>query len=270
MATIAKRFTFREQSQTSATPTASFRLSTTWVAVEEQRPLDDLPRENVWPEPTDFIDVLFVAKNEADRWEKWLAAPDHPEAVPSITATVENQTIHWRPGRAIIVGKPNAQGDALAALLEFAFYEGRFRELEAALESRHAGAAVDVEHAYRIKNRELEQKFGESIESLYSLRLVFVKIEPHLSRTPRRLSVTSRRLMARLLRRADLEGRLEDFNTLLETCEDLYEGGSDRIADYRWYRNGHRLEVGIIVLLVMEVVLMTLELISRYREGGGE
>jgi hypothetical protein len=70
--------------------------------------------------------------------------------------------------------------------------------------------------------------------------------------------------MARLLSKADVEARLSEINDRLEAMEDLYEGANDRVADYRWYRNGHLLEIGIIILLLVEVVLMSGDMYIRY------
>jgi len=57
--------------------------------------------------------------------------------------------------------------------------------------------------------------------------------------------------------------RLDGFCERLESCEDLYEGASDRLADFRWYMGGHLLEVSIVVLLLIEVALIGMELYFR-------
>jgi hypothetical protein len=53
---------------------------------------------------------------------------------------------------------------------------------------------------------------------------------------------------------------MEAASNRLEAFEDLYEGATDRIADYRWYRSGEWLEVGIIFLLLVEIALLGFEI----------
>src|SRR5206468_3620296 len=105
---------------------------------------------------------------------------------------------------------------------------------------------------------------ADTIEALYQMRLTFARLEPRLAHPPRSLSRPSRRLVARLLHYADLEARLESFSDRLEACEDLYEGATDRIADYRWYRGGHMLEWGILIFLMIEVLLLVGDLYLHY------
>src|SRR5262249_55247856 len=41
---------------------------------------------------------------------------------------------------------------------------------------------------------------------------------------------------------------------------------NDRVADYRWYRNGHLLEIAIVVLLLVEALVMSADMYIRYLE----
>jgi len=62
--------------------------------------------------------------------------------------------------------------------------------------------------------------------------------------------------MARLMNRMDLEARSESLDQRLDVCTELYEGATDRVADYRWYRSGHRLEMTIVWLLIVEILFL--------------
>ena len=48
--------------------------------------------------------------------------------------------LRWRPGRAALEGPLTAAEDVLAGLVDFAFYEGELRRLEAALPPFEAAA----------------------------------------------------------------------------------------------------------------------------------
>jgi hypothetical protein len=181
---------------------------------------------------------------------------------PAAVVEREGYTIRWHPGRAVVQGGADGPEAALAALTDFAFYEGELRALELALQGCEAEARADVARAYRIRFRDREHwaRFGERIEQLSRMRLRYARLEPRLAKPSRALPVESRRVMARLLARADVRARLEALTNRIEACEDLYEGANDRVTDHRWYLEGHALEIGIILLLVLEVCLMTADL----------
>jgi hypothetical protein len=261
-----KRLRFADTVPDSAIVRREFRQPHVAAAVEESMSPGELPREPTWPEPTDQLIVVLVSKPAAAEWQKigegWLARPDQPEAVLSASVECDGVTIQWRPGRAVVQGRADRFEHALAALADFAFYEGELRKLEALLESRELDAQLDAARAHRINfaNRQYWDRFGEMIERLANMRLTYARLEPKLYKGSRTLPLPARRLMTRLLARADVEDRLEALSDRLEACEDLYEGANDRVADFRGYFRGHLLEIAIIVFLLMEVVIMGSEL----------
>lgn len=239
-------------------------------AVEEVLEPADLPADKTWPEPTDQCCFVFVsngsAKDGMENAAEWLATPDQPEAAPSVMVEHDGDSIQWRPGRALIQAHPERREDIQAVLIEFSFYEGELRALEAAVEAREPQAREDVARTYGVGSRDRKhwKRLRETMEYLAQLRLTYARLEPRLEKGSRTLTPEARRLLVRLLRKADVESRLEHVSNRLETLEDLYEGAVDRIADYRLYRNGHWLEIIIIVLLVMEVCLMSGDMYIRY------
>jgi hypothetical protein len=269
-ALVVKRIRFVDTAPAGAAVVRRFRQPRACAAVEERVDPGALPREKDWPEPTDQLVVVFVPRAAAASWQKkdegWLAPPAHPDAAPPVVIEREGYTIQWRPGRALVRGKVESADAVLAALAEFAFYEGELRTLEQALEAREATARADVARAHRVRFRDRRHwaRLGETIEALAGMRLTFARLEPRLGKPTRALPVEARRVLARLLARADVEARLEALSDRLEACEDLYEGANDRVAEYRWYVEGHALEIGIIVLLVLEVLLMSADLCLRY------
>jgi hypothetical protein len=271
-AIVVKRIRFLEQAPDGARVRRQFTQPHRGVAVEEGANLADLPADRAWPEPTDQLVVVFVPRACAAEWQKkgagWLDPPDHPEAAPAVVLERDGHAIHWRPGRAVVLGRVEHAEAVLDALVDFAFHEGELRRLEQALAACEAGAEGDVAraHCIRARDRRAWVRLGETIEHLNRMRLAYARLEPRLARPPRSLPVEARRVAARLARRADVEARLEAFSDRLEACEDLYEGANDRVADYRWYRSGHALEIAIIALLVLEVIIMTSDFYLRFLE----
>lgn len=70
--------------------------------------------------------------------------------------------------------------------------------------------------------------------------------------------------------RSPIPERLEAAGDRLEALEDLYEGAVDRINDHRYWRDGHRLEVGIIVILLIECAMIFADLYLRFQEANAE
>jgi hypothetical protein len=235
-------------------------------AVEETVELADFPADRPWPEPTDRCDVAFVPRGANGDWsraaDEWLAAPPRPDAVPAVEVAEGDDKVRWRPGRAVVQARPDRRADVLAALAEFAFYEAELRALEAAVEAHEAQAQQDSAIAHKVRQRDRKNwpRVAATIEQLTRLRLDHARLAPRLAKGSRALPPEARRLVTRLLRKADASARLAAVGDRLEALEDLYEGANDRVADYRWYRNGHRIEVLIVVLLVIEAVVMSFEL----------
>ena len=275
-AVAAFRIRFVAEAQPGAKVRRLFKQPRIAVAVEETISPADLPVGKPWPDPTDQLFVVFVPKGAAKEAfpdaEAWMASPDQSEAAPPTTVERDGELVKWRPGRVLVQGSPEGREDILAALVDFAFYEGELRQLEESLEAREAQAKTDVARAYRIlyRDRRHWQTFTEMIEYFSKIRLAYARLEPRLTKGSRSLRSSGRRLMSRLLARADVKDRLESLNDRLETVEGLYEGANDRVSDYRWYRNGHMLELLIVVFLVVECAIMGTELGFRYLEYRAE
>jgi hypothetical protein len=248
-----------------------FREPRPCFAVEEAAEPRDLARQQLRQEGTDQLIVVLVpgtAAAEAKKFgERMPETADLSDASSTISIVVSGRSIQWQPGLALIQGrqghgeKDNFEG-VLAAVTDFAFYEGELRSLERALDSREHEAQADVARAYRIRLRDRHhwRRIGETIESLSQLRLTYARLESELAKAPRSVAGDARQVMTRLLAEAEVEARLEAASNRLEAYEDLYEGATDRIADYRWYLSSEWLEVGIIFLLVMEIVLLGFEI----------
>ncbi len=240
-------------------------------AVETALDSQNLPAQSQEPEPTDNLTVILIPASEAkgsakELAERWMTRPPRAEAVATVEVNHRSNRIQWRPGRALVQGPPEGFPSALAALADFAFYEGELRQLEDDLASREVQAQADALRAHRIRLRDRKHwsRFGESIEQFYRMRLNYARLQPHLASASRALGPDARSIMKRLLREADMDTRLEALSNRLEVCEDLYEGANDRVSDFRWYVASQWLEVTIIVLLLIEIAILATEFYSRH------
>jgi hypothetical protein len=213
------------------------------------------------------LQVLCIRGGKDTADENWFTRGTDAPAV--LTAEREGVRIDWLPGRAIVRAQGSNEKEALAALADFAFYESELRTLEQAVAAYEPQAEHDVALAYRVAetSRGEWKRLGDTMESLGGIRLKLARLWPCCENSSANLPVEGRRLFARLARRAALVIRLEALDTRLEALEDLYEGATDRIADYRWYRGGHRLEMTIILLLLLEAAFMSAELVLHLTRG---
>jgi hypothetical protein len=231
-------------------------------AIEEEISLSELPVARVWPEPFDELTVLVVPANTpaSEFDEDWMGTPSHPDAPMTAVLACNAHRIQWRPGRAIIQGPVEGFETLLLALVDFAFYEGELRGLEKMLDDREEQAEADVGRAHRVRMRERQHwgRFSETITSFSRMRLNYARLESQVAAAMRVVPRQSRPVIARLNDEARIDDRLEAFSNRLEAFEDLYEGANDRFTEHRWYITSQWLEIGIVVILILEVVLIAL------------
>jgi len=254
----------------SAKAIRTFQQPTTRVAVEEKLDWSSLQSAEADGEPLDCMTLVVLPPDAAQETKRategWIAAPDSPGAISTTSFVLNNCKVRWRPGKAVLQGLPDAVERAKEALLEFAFLEGELRRLERMLEKQEKIAPADVPRAHRIRfiHRREWPRIGETVERLYSMRLTYGRLESRVATVLHTMQRESRQVMERLVEETGLGERMEGVSDRLETCEDLYEGANDRIADYHWYLEGGWMELTIIVLLVGEIVLMAADVYMKH------
>jgi hypothetical protein len=242
-------------------------------ASEEDVSLESVAAGEDRGDPIDHLFIVCVPEGASspgrERARALLATPPRPEATPAMTLEYNADLLEWRPGLAVVQCRENNRDDVVSALVDFAFYEGNLRALEEAVERAEVAAQADVAlaHRMRYKDRSHWERLRDCSEHCSRMRLTFARLEPQLGVPSRTLSAAARSWVSRLIQKADVESRLEAVSDRLEALEELYEGATQRISEYRWYVSGHALEIGIIVLLVLECTLMSADIYLRHRGG---
>jgi len=229
------------------------------AALEEDVPMEAGASAPSPAEPTDGLLVVCVSEGSSTK---------RADANAAIVLEHGPDVLEWRPGHATVQCRDDSRNDMIAALTDFAFYEGNLRELEASVEAAEAQAHADVALAHRVRFRKRGhwERFIDCAEQCSRMRLTFARLEPQLLAASRTLTPAARSWMTRLLQKADMESRLESLNDRLEALEELYEGATQRIAEYRWYAGGHSLEIGIIALLLIECMMMGADIYLHNRD----
>jgi hypothetical protein len=206
----------------------------------------------------------------------WLSA-DSPEEAPSppvddrrpvvVSVVKGGESIRWRPGLAVARCDPDGREAVAGAILDFSFLERELRWLEAFVSEAERRAQEDLPLAHRLPGQERSkgEPMARMFERVTAARLTFARLEPQLAPGARNLGAVGRRWFSRLARSLRIGARLEATSDRLEALEDFYEGANQRRAEYRWYREGHRLEKWIIAILVFESALMIVEIILHLR-----
>jgi hypothetical protein len=211
------RFVVETPSPAQASESCEFQpLRPSMVADEFVAPAE-LSAPAAWPEPTDSITILLVPTERAAEARKlsdsFMAMPDNPEAVANIVFTMNAQRIQWRPGRALIQGVPDGFESTVDALIVFAWYEGELRRLDRLLEKYENDALADTALAYAadVNDRKRSLHFRQMSELLTRMRLMYARLEPHLTIESRALPRAARSITTRLFEEAVVDERLETF-----------------------------------------------------------
>jgi hypothetical protein len=251
---------FAREAQAGENVQRRFAQPRSIVAVEQPAQIISLSHAR-WPATVDDLYVVLpsmpVPPEVRSTIERWLSAPDHPDTPPPLLVQMEEGTIRWRPGRAVVEGTVDVCSHLMAALVDFSFFEGELRRLERDLLPYEASAAGDIAFAYQIRQADRIQwrRLGQTLQNISGLRLAFARLAPSLRSVSRSLPPDARKAVTLLLAGSDVPSRLEAFDNRLEACQDLYEGAVDRIAHFRWYRHGELLEIAIVALLILELTV---------------
>jgi hypothetical protein len=189
---------------------------------------------------------------------------------PKVAVKHGAELVEYWPGRALLQAPAEGRAEVEAAVVDFMFYEGELRELEriVGLGENQALADLEVGHRVRQRDRRRWEALFDAMQRYTRARLVFARLEPELSIELSPLSSAARRWLGRLYDAALIEDRAEALNFRLEALEDFYEAATQRVADFRWYREGRVLEVTIILILVLECLLMAGEIYFHFVSGG--
>ena len=175
--------------------------------------------------------------------------------------------LRWRPGRAVLECDADQTELLLAAVAEFAHYEGELRRIEDEIARGWAELEEDKGLAFDVTPADLRRSkaVGERMADTLRRRIRLARMEAHLSLPDARLGASGQRLGEALREKAEIEGRTEIVEDQLEVFEGIYEMSAQRMGEYRAARNEGFLEWVIIVLLAGEVLLMA----AQYLLGHG-
>jgi hypothetical protein len=217
------------------------------------------------------IPAVDVAEHDAvilelvARATSWVAAAtpggDSPLVVP-----LYGTHVVWSPRRAVAIGPADRLAAMRAAVNEFADREAELRDVERRIAAGLEHVDADSAFAFTVdeqslpRRRELAGRFAEAV----SLRRRLAVLTPVLQRPAPQPPTLAGQLGERLRDRSRVVERLEHAGEQADLLERVYAGCGDRIADYLSSRRHAVLEWVIILLLAVEVVLITVDLLATH------
>jgi hypothetical protein len=192
-------------------------------------------------------------------WASAAAGDGLPLAVP-----LYGTHVVWSPRRGVALGPADRLPAMRGALVEFADREAELRDIERRLTGllEHvdgdAPLAFEFDEAAMSRRQELAGRFREGV----SLRRRLALLAPAVHRPAPQPPTLGGQVGERLRDRTRLIERLEHAVEQADLVERVYAGCGERAADFVTSRRHATLEWVIILLLVAEVVLITIDLLA--------
>jgi len=168
-------------------------------------------------------------------------------------------TVTWQSTQATVLADALHIETAVEAVNAFQARHQALLALAQPLPELEQQAVADVTLCYRIDNRDRQQwpRLETLIHQLARTRLDIARLSGELSSDPAGMPPPAAKLLRKLGKAAGLKAHMNQLSDRYEALEDLYEGAIDRINDHRYWRDGHVLEIIIIVVLLAEVLLLS-------------
>jgi hypothetical protein len=199
------------------------------------------------------------------RATSWVVAAT-PGGDPPLIVPLYGTHVVWSPRRAVALGPADRLAAMRTAINEFADREADLRDVERRIATGLEHVEADAAFAFTFdeqslpRRRELAGRFTEAI----SLRRRLAVLAPVLQRPAVQPPTLAGQLGERLRDRSRVVERLEHAGEQADLLERVYSSCGDRVADYLSSRRHAVLEWVIILLLAVEVVLITVDLLATH------
>lgn len=222
------------------------------------------------PANSPVLELVEIAEsgNEPDsvifQTQTWVEAASTEPTTPLILVTLPGARVFWVPGRAAIIASSGRAESVRNAVLEFARVETEIRRIELELADLWPQLEADSPLAFEFAERSVRGRkhLAKRFARVIALRAALARLTPRIMLPTAHPPTLSAQVGERLRDRARLVPRLEFLEGGLEVFERVYDACAQRSSDYMLARRGHALEWVIIVLLLSQIVLVSVEMLS--------
>ena len=222
------------------------------------------------PAPAEEVLVLSVpapTRRTRTCWSRcgsgWIQASRRRPQEPDDRAS--RAQIVWAPGRVAVL----AQGDRLdsvrKALIEVSYYEAELRSLERELSGLWPDLEADAPLAFEFEEKSIRKRrhLSQRFQQILSLRARLARITPHVLHPHVHPPTLASQVGERIRERIRMTQRVEFIDGQIEVFERIYESCGQRASDFMLARRSHTLEWVIILLLLTQTILLSVDLMSK-------
>jgi len=169
-------------------------------------------------------------------------------------------TVTWCSVETTVLADEPHTAAAVQAVSAFQACYQSIQALRQPLVELEQQALADVSLCYCIEGKHKKHwpRLRGLMHQLARNRLNIVRVQSDLAALAVHQVPDAAALGRKLIKATRLKSQLAELSDRYEALEDLYEGAVDRINDHSYWRDGHVLEVSIIVVLLVEVLLLLL------------
>jgi hypothetical protein len=223
----------------------------------------------------EFAAAVPPAAEEADhdtltaelvgRATSWVQAAT-PGGDPPLVVPLYGTHVIWTPRRAVALGPADRLAALRTAVHEFTDREAELRDVERRIAAglEHVDADAPLAFAFDEqalpRRRELAARFADAI----AVRRRLAVLAPVLQRPAPHPPTLASQLGERLRDRSRVVDRLDHAGEQADLLERVYSGCGDRVAEFVSSRRHAALEWVIILLLAVEIVLITVDLLATH------
>ncbi len=177
---------------------------------------------------------------------------------------LQGAQVVWTPARLAVVAIPDRLHAVRNAAVEVAYYDAELGAIETELASLWPELEADTPLAFAFAEQSvrLRRQLAARFRRVFTLRTRLARIAPFVLAPHAHPPTLATQLNERLRERVRMAHRVESLDTQLEVFERVYEGCGQKASEYLIARTGHTLEWIIIVLLLAQTILVTVELLS--------
>jgi hypothetical protein len=210
--------------------------------------------------------VFFLAREATDHpLASFLTAQRAAERFPSYknwSGDFQHGRVCFAQNVLLLTGELANVEQLLPALVSHLWTVSLLESLEEATAQMFQHATEDVHFTHGATKRDLSAwtRIGARTRRMGLLKAVAIILEEKIWRDARLIGEQGK-LVKLLNRKAALEERVERLKDKLQFASDMYELSNDRLTEYAYFSREYKVEIWIVVLLVLELIFMTLELL---------
>jgi len=197
----------------------------------------------------------------------WVEGGEASEPVRRLT--LYGTEIAWTHRRIAIRSERERLARIATGAIEFVRHESRLSAIETRLGERWSELEADSGKAFEADDRSLAERrrLGERFRETVAMRAELARLDPYLTGPSAHPPTAAEQLAERMRERLRVEHRVEVLAEQLELFERVYEGCGQRTSELAMTRSSNALEWVIILLLLAQTAMATVELLGRSGSG---